>query len=369
MASKVYFWNLRASMKAPFELRMKRLLKQTKINDHFSTGDLVALKIHFGEKGVTGFLRPPWLKPIIDFIKKTGAKPFLTDASTLYVGERGEAVSHKMQAARHGFDPLILGAPVIIADGIKGQYQEEVEVNGKHFKSVFIAGDIAHADGFVSINHLKGHELAGFGGALKNIGMGCASKQGKMKQHMTTSPKVNIDHCKGCGSCVQVCASGALEMGADNTILMSDDKCVGCGACFMACKTGCLEIDWKTDVREFLERMMEYAAGVLRPRQKPCLHINFVMDVVPDCDCVGFTDAPLCPDIGVLASLDPVAVDQAGIDLVTKAQPLYPSKLPSGTEPGQNKFLAVHPHVPDDFGLAYAEELGLGSRKYKLITG
>ena len=213
MKSPVYFWNLRASLKAPYPERIKKLLKRTGFAEHVAGGELTAVKIHFGERGVTSHVQPLMIKPIIDFLLKAGAKPFLTDASTLYVGQRGEAVSHSMQAALHGFDPLLLGAPVIIADGLKGASQEALRVKGgKHVKKAFIAADIANADLLVSINHAKGHELAGFGGALKNIGMGSASKQGKMQQHVTTGPAINLANCKGCGACVGICAAGALAL-------------------------------------------------------------------------------------------------------------------------------------------------------------
>lgn len=367
MAEKVWFWNLRASMNAPYAKRMAKLLRVAGLADVVADEDLAAIKIHFGEEGTTGFLRPLWMRPIAEGLSAAGAKPFFTDASTLYVGHRGEAVSHAMLAARHGFDPLALGAPVIIADGLKGASQHAVHVGGKHIDEAYIARDIAEADFLVSVNHVKGHELAGFGGAIKNLGMGCASRQGKMHQHVTTGPAANPDDCKGCGECVKICRPGALALDENNRITVNIENCVGCGGCFHACRHGGLVIDWKTDVQHFLERMMEYTLAVLRTKEKPCLHLNYVVDVVPDCDCVGFTDQPLCPDIGVLASWDPVACDQAALDMVAQAQPLWPSKLPELTPPGTNKFVAVHPHVPEDMGLAYAEEIGVGSREYELV--
>lgn len=367
MASNVYFWNLRTNLKSPFDRQLEKLLRKTGIREFIEEGDLAALKIHFGEKGTTGFIRPLWLKPIIDHLARAGAKPFLTDASTLYVGQRGEAVSHHMCAAHHGWDPLVLGAPVIIADGLKGNSEAAVPVHGKHIEEAYIAADIAEADVFVSINHFKGHELAGYGGALKNVGMGSASKRGKMQQHHSTGPIVVEENCKGCGQCVKICKPGALSLGENGKITVNLEQCVGCGGCFLACKSEGLCIDWKIGVQEFLERMMEYAAGVINTKDRPCLHINFVVDVVPDCDCVGFTDQPVCPNIGVLASFDPVAMDQASLDLVNEAQPLHPSKLPKDIKPGDDKFLAIHQHCPRDFGLNYAASLGLGTREYQLV--
>jgi hypothetical protein len=373
VASQVYFWNLRASMKAPYAMRIRRLLEHTGFAKQVQGGELTAVKIHFGEGGVTGHVQPLMVLPILAELARAGARPFLTDASTLYVGQRGEAVSHAMQAARHGYDPLLLGAPVIIADGLKGASQVALPVpGGKHFQEAFIAADIAEADLLVSINHLKGHELAGFGGALKNIGMGAASKQGKMHQHVTTGPKVDLAACKGCGACVDICAAQALALvdglEGHKRVQLDLEACRGCGACFLACKNGGLTINWQTDVAEFLERMMEYAAALLLSRPKPSLHITFVTNVTPDCDCMGFSDAPICPDIGVLASLDPVAIDQAGIDLVNKAEPLWPSHLPANLKAGQDKFLALRPSLPPALGLDYAEALGLGSREYELVA-
>ncbi|BDQ34303.1 DUF362 domain-containing protein [Pseudodesulfovibrio portus] len=368
MASRVFFWNLRASSKAPFDKRMRSLLKACKADQQITEGDLAAVKLHFGEQGTTGFLRPLWVKPVIDFILEAGGKPFLTDASTLYVGQRGEAVSHALCAARHGWDPLILNAPTVIADGLRGEFETAVHVGCKHLDEVYIAGAIAEADFFVSLNHFKGHELAGYGGALKNIGMGSASKKGKMQQHFSTGPIIREDMCEGCEACVRACKVGALSINEDTgKIALNAERCVGCGGCFVACRHGGLEVDWKVGVQDFLERMMEYAKGVLDTKRTPGLHVNFVMDVVPDCDCVGFTDAPICPDIGVLASFDPVAVDQASMDLVSNAPALYPSQLPFGITPGQNKFSAIHQHVSVDFGLGYAEQIGLGTREYELI--
>jgi uncharacterized protein len=363
--SDVFFWNLRASRKAPFDLRLRRLLKASGATKGVASGELVALKIHFGERGTTAFLRPLWLQPIVDLYRKQGAKPFLTDTNTLYVGQRGESVSHGLQAARHGFDPNILGAPVIIADGLKSGNEREIAYAGKHFQSFWLAGDIVDADRLVTISHFKGHELAGFGGALKNLGMGCATRKGKMQQHCGMGPLVNQEHCTGCAECAAVCRPGALSMGPEGKVSLDAELCAGCAACFLVCRHGGLEVDWKVEITTFLERMIEYSAAMLSCCAKPSLHLNFVVDVTPSCDCMGYSDAPICPDIGVLASIDPVAVDQAALDMVNAASGR--KELLPGIEPGQDKFKALHGHVSGEYALEYAERLGLGSRAYRLV--
>lgn len=366
MAEAVYFWNLRASRKAPFEAKVKRMLKLAGLGAELRSGDLTAVKLHFGEGGGTGHVRPLQLGPLLAFIRKCGARPFLTDTNTLYVGQRGESVSHSLQAAAHGFDPNVLGAPVIIADGLKSGNERAIACPGRHFDVAYLGGDIVDADMLVTVSHFKGHELAGFGGAIKNVGMGCATRRGKMQQHCGLGPSVKPDHCAGCGQCVEVCSHGALSLDPSGKISIDRDKCAGCAACFLVCRTGGLEVDWRVDVTTFLERMAEYAAAALLTRPRRTFHLSFVQQVSPGCDCMGFSDAPICPDLGLLASWDPVALDQACLDLVNQAQPLHPSALPAGIAPGEDKFEAIHGHVRGRYLLEYAQSLGLGSREYAL---
>lgn len=365
--SPVYFWNLRASTKAPFELRMRKLLKQSRVASHLNPGDLVALKTHFGERGTTAFVSPLQLKPIVAFLRKSGVKPFLTDTNTLYVGQRNESVSHARLAAEHGFDPMITGAPVIIADGLKSSNQVSVTSPGHHFEHAYLAGDILDADFMISITHFKGHELTGFGGVLKNLGMGCATRQGKMQQHCSLGPRLNPDRCTHCGECVEVCSPGALFLNEDGTMVLDQEACIGCAACLLTCRHGGLSVDWDVDVRQFVERMVEYAGAVLSCFAKPLLHIAFVQNVTPGCDCIGYSDAPICPDQGVLAAYDPVALDSACLDLVNQAPGLSSSRLPLEVQPGTDKFKALHLRSQPDHCLEYAQSLGLGSRTYQLI--
>ncbi len=366
--SKVYFWNLRASHKYPYEIKIKRLVKETGFLKFISRGDLVALKIHFGEKGTTSFISPIYLQPIVDLLKKTGAKPFLTDTNTLYIGERGEAVSHLMLSAKHGFLPSITGAPVIIGDGLKSTHEQIVEAKGNHFTQFYLAKDILESDALINIAHFKGHELTGFGGAIKNIGMGCATRQGKMQQHCGLGPRIKRDRCVGCGRCIQYCKVEALFLDKENKIMVDHEKCVGCAMCLLVCRNKALEVNWKVDVKIFLERLAEYCNAFVAAYNKPILHINFIIHVSPTCDCVGYSDAPLCPDIGVLASFDPVALDKASLDLVNNAPVVNYGQYKQNPYPGQDKFKAVHGHTQGEHCLEYAQALGLGEMKYQLIT-
>ncbi len=365
--SPVYFWNLRASSKAPYELRIRKLLKQSRVASLLNPGDLVAVKTHFGEKGTTAFVSALQIKPIVDFLRKSGVKTFLTDTNTLYIGRRGESVSHALQAAEHGFDPMITGAPVIIADGLKSSNQISVPGPGKHFEHAYLAGDILDADFMISITHFKGHELTGYGGTLKNLGMGCATRQGKMQQHCCLGPRLNPKKCIQCGDCVEVCSPGALSVTEDGSLALDQEACIGCAACLLTCRHGGLTVDWDVDLRQFVERMVEYAGALLSCFAQPLLHLAFVQDITPGCDCIGFSDAPICPDQGVLASYDPVALDSACLDLVNQAPCLAQSPLPPECRPGMDKFKALHPQSQPEHGLEYAEGLGLGTRSYQLI--
>ncbi len=365
--SKVYFWNLRTSHKSPYETRIKRLIKETNFLKHISSGDLVAMKMHFGEKGTTSFISPIYIQPIVDIIRKTGARPFLTDTNTLYIGERGEAVSHLMLSSSHGFIPSIVGAPVIIGDGLKSTHEKVIEWKGKHFERFYLAADILESDALINISHFKGHELTGFGGAIKNIGMGCATRQGKMKQHCGLGPRIKRDKCIGCGRCIQYCKAGALSLDEEKVIRVDHEKCTGCAMCLLVCRNKALQVNWKVDVKLFLERLAEYCTAFVQNYKGPILHINFLIQISPICDCVGYSDAPICPDLGVLASFDPVALDQASLDMVNKAPVTNHGQYKETPLEGEDKFKAIHKHTQGEYCLEYAQSLGLGERRYEII--
>ncbi|MDR1857451.1 MAG: DUF362 domain-containing protein [Desulfovibrio sp.] len=364
MSSLVYF--------ADFHARSDKENKVTKIaalcdalgfKKILRRGESVAVKVHFGELGNDTHVNPTFVREVVEKVEAAGGKPFLTDSSTLYSGSRRNAVDHLQTAYRHGFSPSVVKAPVIIADGITGENDDEVAIGCKHFEKVFIAREIRRASSMVVLSHFKGHEMAGFGGAIKNLAMGGASPRGKRAQHST---KVQIDgsKCTGCGNCVKVCPQKALSLKGEKSQL-NPKKCIGCFECITVCPSKAAGIDWDTDLPLFVERLTEYAYGAVKGRERHVCYINFVMNVTPDCDCCAWSDTFLVPDQGILASTDPVALDQACLDLVTKAVSLDP-KLAG--KKNVDKFKAYWKKTHGDIQLSYGEEIGLGKRKYTLKT-
>ncbi len=366
MGSKVYFIDFRATFKENFLKKFDRLIQESGLGNCISKRDLVAVKLHFGESGNTAFIRPVYIRQAVKTIKNAGGDPFLTDANTLYAGTRGDAPSHLITAITNGFDYSVADAPLIIADGLRGRTETAVEINGKHFKQVYIGSEIIQADALVSIAHFKGHELSGFGGAIKNIGMGCASRRGKLEQHSGVSPKVKGKKCIGCEACADYCIQQAIEM-IDEKAFINPERCIGCGECILICENQAIQVQWNQSIPVFLESMVEYCAGVLKNKSGRALHINFINHVSPACDCVPFNDAPIVRDIGVVASTDPVAIDQASVDLVNREPALPNTCMTEHTEAGSDKFRAIYPKVDWPLQLEYAEQLGLGSRDYELI--
>ncbi|MBN1282423.1 MAG: DUF362 domain-containing protein [Proteobacteria bacterium] len=314
-------------------------------------GDRCAVKIHFGEKGNDGYIRPELVKPVIDLIRKKKAAPFLTDTCTIYHGPRNNAIGHLAIAAEHGFTIEALGAPVIIADGMRGTEHCDVEVRGRHFSKVKIGSAIREADSIVVLSHFKGHLLTGFGGAIKNLGMGCGARIGKFEMHSCASPTYVEKLCTACGACEEACAHGAAKVGTKRASI-NLSLCVGCGECVVACPTGALTITWSEGAREVQERMAEYAVGAADGKR--LAFVNFINHVTPNCDCLSKGERSMVPDIGILASADPVAIDQASFDLVLKAA-------------GGDVFEEAHPGIDGTIQLAAAEELGLGRRRYELV--
>ncbi|RLA87413.1 MAG: 4Fe-4S ferredoxin [Deltaproteobacteria bacterium] len=370
MASQVFYEDLRGTPKDPNFKRFARLLDAVDLKSTIARKKkrpLVAIKLHFGERGNTAYIRPIYLRQVVDKVWDYGGRPFLTDANTLYVGTRAEAVSHLTTAIQNGFAYAVVNAPLIIADGLTGTAEIEVAINQEQFISVYLSEAIVLADTFISLAHFKGHELTGFGGTIKNVGMGSASRKGKLAQHSNISPKVNQKKCTGCGDCVAHCAQQAIRIDPETEKAVIDPKkCVGCAECILICPYGNIEIQWNESIPIFLKKMVEYTYGVLKNKKDRAVFVNFITQVSPACDCYPHNDAPIVGDLGILASRDPVAIDQAAADLVNQS-PGLPGCSLKDTSPGADKFRDLYPQVDWEIQLDYAEQIGLGTRQYELI--
>jgi uncharacterized Fe-S center protein len=367
-ASKVYFTNLRTSPSSNLLSKMERLARRAGIENIDFKNQFVAIKIHFGEPGNLAFIRPNYVARIAGMLRRMGAKPFLTDSNTLYSGNRSNAVDHIQSAMDNGFNPISAKCDVIIADGLKGADYREIQIDGEYCKSPKIGTAIVDADIVLSMSHFKGHEQSGFGGVLKNLGMGSASVGGKLELHSASKPVINRDSCTGCNICAKHCAHDAIHLGKDRIAGIDYSKCVGCGQCIALCQYGAATMGEGETSERLNCKIAEYAKAVLL--DKPHFHLSFIMNVSPECDCWNHNDAAIIPDLGIAASFDPVALDQACADLVTKAPILSGSKLaekyPHSHAEGKDKFHLVHPDTNWQAGLKHAEKIGLGTRQYEL---
>ncbi len=347
--STVYFTDLTAVPGIGLMKKVEMLLKETGITKIVEKDDLVAIKIHFGEYGNLAYIRPNYVRVVTDLIKGLGAKPFVTDANTLYKGSRSNAVDHLQTATLNGFTPEVVGAPIIIADGLRGSDEIEVEIDGEYVKKAKIGSAIALSDALVVMTHFKGHEQTGFGGTLKNIGMGSAARAGKLEQHSTSKPVVMAENCVACGMCEKYCPTGAVKV--NEHAVINYDACIGCGQCVAMCNYGAMVPEWNASSELLSKKIAEYSKAVLK--DKKAIFLSFITQVSPDCDCWPMNKPPVAPDVGIAASRDPVALDQACVDLVINAT-------------GEDPFLKAHPGVSWKEQLEHAEKIGLGSRKYEL---
>ncbi|MEA4972871.1 MAG: DUF362 domain-containing protein [Candidatus Metalachnospira sp.] len=363
--SKVYFTDFRAKPGMNLLNKLDRLVREAGIGDINFKNKFAAIKIHFGEPGNLAFLRPNYAKVIADIVKEKGGYPFLTDCNTLYVGRRKNALEHIDAAYENGFTPFSTGCNVIIGDGLKGLSEVYVPVrNGELCKEARIGKEIMEADIIISLTHFKGHELTGFGGALKNIGMGSGSRAGKMDMHSSGGPRVRNKVCVGCGSCVKNCAHSAITI-VDKKAVIDKGKCVGCGRCIGACPFDAMASIDDNSSEITNKKIAEYTMAVLDGR--PNFHINIVNNVSPFCDCHAENDVPIVPDVGMFASFDPVALDVACADAVN-AQPIMPNSMLAEKEHcHHDHFTDVHPVTDWKFCVEHAEKLGIGTREYELI--
>ena len=361
----VWFAPLRSAKKVSLVKRVGKLLERVGLEDAIAEGDLVAIKLHFGEEGNTGFVQPVFLREVVHRVKKAGGKPFLTDANTLYSGQRKNAIDHIATAIHHGFGYATVEAPVIIADGIDGRDSCDVPIEGfKHFESVRIGSAAVHADALVAVTHVKGHEATGFGGALKNVGMGLGCRSAKQRMHADFSPEVTPETCTACKRCVKACPVSAIVIGPDKFAIVDHDTCYGCGECVAVCPYGAIATQWKTTPEALQEKIVEHVAGAVAGKEGKVVFLSFVTSVSPDCDCWNFSDAPVVADIGVLAATDPIAIDQAAYDLIVEAAGL-PGGRGEGLAAGADKFTLIT-GVDGTVAMSYGESMGLGSRDYEL---
>lgn len=368
--SKVYFTDFRTRVGVSLTEKLQRLIKKAGITDIDMDGKFVAIKMHFGELGNLSYLRPNYAKAVADVVKECGGKPFLTDCNTLYPGSRKNALEHLDCANINGFNTITTGCQIIIGDGLRGTDDITVTVrNGEYCKEAYIGRAVMDADIFISLTHFKGHESTGFGGAIKNIGMGCGSRAGKMQQHNSGKPIVHDYLCRGCRRCAKECGSDAITY-ENGKAVINQDICKGCGRCIGACVFDAIE-NQNWNANEILGRKMaEYSQAVCDGR--PTFHISLVRDISPNCDCHGENDAPILPDVGIFASFDPVALDQACVDACLHATPMPNSQLSDNlADPHwhhhHDNFLDSNPNVRWKETLEHAEKIGLGTREYELI--
>jgi len=362
--STVFFADIRAKCREDNRRsKVRRLLSALDLGSIVKEGDLTAVKVHFGEMGNDAFVNPIYVGEVSDMVREAGGRPFITDSNTLYSGSRHVAVDHLETAVRNGFAYPVVRAPLLIADGLKGRDHRDVRIDGKHFSRVRISSAIVDADSLVVVSHFKGHETAGFGGAIKNLAMGCAPPLGKMDQH-STRPKVNKVRCVGCGECASVCPVGAISI--VEGISTIDKSCVGCNECMTVCPEDAIGVNWDVEIPIFTERMVEYASGAVQGKEKRTAYINFLTDISPHCDCFPWSDSPIVNDIGILASRDPVAIDKACWDLINEQAGLENSLLKSGMKKGQDKIRGLWVGTRPDLQISHAEKLSLGSSSYEL---
>lgn len=368
--SNVYFTDFHVPVGTSQLDKLRRLIDRAGLGTLDFERKLVCIKMHFGEPGNLTFLRPNYARVVADYVRERGGVPFLCDCNTLYAGRRKNALEHLDAAYENGFSPLSTGCQILIGDGLRGNDDVEVPVQGgEYVEKAKIGRAIMDADIFISLTHFKGHEQTGFGGAIKNIGMGSGSRRGKMEQHAAGKPVVSTKRCVGCRACARHCGQDAISYREDGKAVIDQDKCVGCGRCIGVCNLDAIRNPTSSTVQALNCKMAEYAKAVVDGR--PCFHISLVRDISPNCDCHGENDVPILPDVGMFASFDPLALDQACADACLAQTPLPGGQL--ARRMAEEGFVDQHDHFVNttdgtewESCLAHAEKIGLGSRRYEL---
>jgi len=332
-----------AGSPGPYLGELKRLLG--KLETPFRRGDRVGIKLHWGEKGNKSFLSPAYAREIVLWLQEAGARPFLFDTTVLYTGGRRKAEDSLRTAAEHGYTEAFLGCPVIIADGMDGRSVVDLQTGTLHFPSVQVAAIFDQADGYVIFSHFKGHMEAGFGGAIKNLSMGFASRAQKQRMHADVRPLLDPGKCTKCGTCVEVCPTGAAQISHDGFPFYNLDVCIGCAQCIGFCPMIALQLTWETDATVFQEKLIETAAAVWRQIEGRAVLINALLNITTECDCWPGKNPVIYPDQGFVAAYHPVRIDEESIRIV-----------------GGETFTEAHPGIPWERQFSYAREIGFSSR-------
>lgn len=354
MPSRVHLFRVPDSRRKCWPTAVEKLFDAARPLSFVQRKDLAAIKVHVGEPPLRTMLPPEVAGVVAARLRAAGARPFFTDTAVLYTGPRSSGPEHAEVAARHGFTLERAGAVFVPADGIEGNLEVSVEIPGRHFSKVGVAEAMAHARCAVVVSHATGHLATGYGATLKNLGMGCASRKGKLAQHSDTHPFVKTSQCTACGECIDHCPSGALSPGEGARAVLDDAACIGCGECIAQCSSDAIGFRWDSSSRGLQEKMVEHALGVVQALAHRIVYVLGLVDITRDCDCLGKGSDRVAKDIGFALSSDPVALDQAAMDLVVSAS-------------GKRIDQLSYPEHDGTIQLAYAEQLGLGSRAYEFV--
>jgi len=325
------------------------LWKSIETQDFIKKDDFTAIKLTFGEEGTSGYIKPTWLLEFIKELKQKTENLFLIETNTLYREKRSNAVGHLHVASMHGYDIKTVGIPIIIADGLRGQNSKNVPIRGKHFENVKLAKGVCESDSIISLSHITGHCEAGFAGTIKNLGMGCAARSGKLLQHSKTLPEVTIEKCTSCGRCMKICPANAIGLKKKKAILVKE-RCIGCGECTVVCDSDAIAIKYDENAVNLQEKMVEYALGVKEAVNNKLCCINFLYSITKNCDCMSKNESPIVPDIGIIGGSDPVSVDKATLDII-----------------GLDTFKKIFPEIDPMIQINHGEKIKLGSKQYELI--
>jgi uncharacterized Fe-S center protein len=335
--------------------KLNALIDASGVLGFLKKDDYTGIKIHFGEEGNTGHIRPEWLKGLVERLRSVTNNIFFTDTNVLYKqSKRTNAVDHLKLAYSHGFSFQNMNVPVIIADGLWGRNYTDVEINKKRFSKVKIASDITDCDSLLALTHITGHIMTGFAGAIKNLGMGCASRRGKFEQHCGVVPDFNLTECTGCGLCVSNCPADAITL-SKGKAKIDEANCIGCGECVVVCKTEALNAKWSETLANLQEKMVEYAYGAVKAVDRRIGYINFLTNITRDCDCLAKDEPRIVEDVGILASNDLVSIDSASAGILNSLK-------------CKDIFRQEYPQVDWAVQLRYAADIGLGETDYKLRT-